>query len=243
MRPVTDERAVTLLKHLPLLHGADADDVAALAHGAAWREVPRGTVLFDEGAPATSLYAVERGWFKVIKLSPRGDREVTLHVDGPRQVLGGSSAFLEGADTPASAVALEDASVLCLPAELVRHVAFHSPALAQGVITYFARRQRDLIARLETLLFSEVDERLAAHLLARTRRRDVYRLPTNSELASLLGTVPELVSRKLGEFYRQGFIDLHRRELRVLNEAALTALSEGKRRRPTARPDERTGGR
>ncbi|WP_045234479.1 Crp/Fnr family transcriptional regulator, partial [Deinococcus pimensis] len=139
---------------------------------------------------------------------------------------------------PAGAVALEDATVLCLPAQLVRDVAFHSPALARGVVSYFARRQRDLIERLQTLLFSELDERLASHLLVMTRREAVYRLPTNSELASLLGTVPELVSRKLGEFYRQGFVDLHRRELRVLNEAALTALAEGKRRR-AARPEEK----
>ena len=52
-----------------------------------------------------------------------------------------------------------------------------------------------------------------------------HALPTNSELAALLGTVPELISRKLGEFYRLGLIELERRQVRVLDRAELERLA------------------
>jgi CRP/FNR family transcriptional regulator, dissimilatory nitrate respiration regulator len=39
-------------------------------------------------------------------------------------------------------------------------------------------------------------------------------------------TVPELVSRKLGEFYRQKFIGLHRKSVEILDEQALRRLAE-----------------
>jgi CRP/FNR family transcriptional regulator, dissimilatory nitrate respiration regulator len=50
-------------------------------------------------------------------------------------------------------------------------------------------------------------------------------LPSNSELASLLGTVPELISRKLGEFYRQGWIRLERRRVWIVQPESLRTLT------------------
>lgn len=225
------DRALQLIRRVGLFQGVSEADALRLARQASFRELARGETLFHEGDAAATLYAVERGWLKVFKLSPRGNREVTLYLEGPRAVLSGVSAFLDDARLPASCVALEAACVLCLPAETVRHVAFHSPGVAQAVIQSLARRQGELLRRMEHLLFSDLGERLAAHLLAHAPTGVAYALPTNSELASLLGTVPELVSRKLGEFYRQGFIALSRRSVRVLDEDALRALTEEGRAR------------
>ena len=76
---------------------------------------------------------------------------------------------------------------------------------------------------MESLVFSELGERLAAYLLEHAAAP--WPLPTNSELAALLGTVPELVSRKLGEFYRLGVIRLERRVVQVVDRPALTELA------------------
>jgi CRP-like cAMP-binding protein len=102
---------------------------------------------------------------------------------------------------------------------------YRSPALAEAVLTHFARRHADLLARMEDLLFSDLNAWLAAHLLDQTPPGDCYALPTNSDLAALLGTVPELVSRKLGEFYRQNYIGMHRRSVWILDEWALRRLA------------------
>lgn len=222
----SEPRALSLIRRVPLFQGApDAD---ALARGAQFRDLRKGEHLFWENDPASHLYAVERGWLKVFKRSPRGDRELTLHLEGPRQVVAEATVFVDGARFSANCAALEDATVLCLPAALVRQVVARSPTLAQAVIAHFARRQGDLIHRVERLVFHELGARLAAHLLEHTGACASYRLPPNSELASQLGTVPELVSRKLGEFYRQGYIQLQGRELRVLNEPALSELAGGR---------------
>ncbi|MFB9992779.1 helix-turn-helix domain-containing protein [Deinococcus oregonensis] len=49
-------------------------------------------------------------------------------------------------------------------------------------------------------------------------------LPTNSTLAAELGSVPEVVSRKLGEFYRLGLIALERRTVRVTDAVRLREI-------------------
>jgi len=61
-----------------------------------------------------------------------------------------------------------------------------------------------------------VRERLAEYLLETLATEGQgFLLPTNSELAALLGTVPEAVSRNLGELYRQGLIRLQGRRVYV----------------------------
>ncbi|GGJ75428.1 Crp/Fnr family transcriptional regulator [Deinococcus aquiradiocola] len=218
------ERAAQLLRLSAAFQVARESDVRELAALARPRTLPRGALVFRQGEPASSLYVVETGLLRVSRLNASG-RELTLMLGGPRQLVAGVSAFVQDATYSASCTALEDSQVLVLDAAAVRQLTCRSPALAEAVLTYFARRHADLLTRMEDLLFSDLNARLAAHLLDQTPCSDGYALPTNSELAALLGTVPELVSRKLGEFYRQRHITLHRRSVRILDEAALQRLA------------------
>ena len=58
-------------------------------------------------------------------------------------------------------------------------------------------------------------------------RIGVWGISAGAHLAALLGTVPELISRKLGEFYRLGLIVLERRTVRVCDAAELARLAGG----------------
>ncbi len=187
----------------------------------------RGQHLFQAGQTVESLYVVASGSVRVYRLARGGRRELTLHVEGPRQLVAGIAAFQSRAVYPAHAQALQSPTeVLALPVEAVRQAVFNTPTLAQAVIAYFARRQAELLGRLDSLVFSELGERLAAYLLDHAAETP-HALPTNSELAALLGTVPEIISRKLGEFYRLGLIVLERRTVRVCDVAELARLAGG----------------
>ncbi|EYB67953.1 Crp/FNR family transcriptional regulator [Deinococcus phoenicis] len=222
------DRAEQLLSHAPVFQGAQAADLRPLAALASFRLLKRGEHLFRAGDALDTVYLVSSGSVRVYRLARGGTRELTVHVEGPRQLVAGIAAFQSRAIAPASAVALHTPTeVLCLPAGAVRERVFGTPALAQAVIASFARRQAELLARMEGLVFSELGERLAAYLLENAPQP--HALPTNSELAALLGTVPELVSRKLGEFYRLNLIHLERRTVRVTDAAELARLAQGNR--------------
>ena len=217
-------RAEHLLEHAPIFQGADPASLRPLAALGSFRALDRGATLFQEGDPVDTLYLVASGSVRVYRLTRDGTRDLTLAVEGPRQVVAGVAAFQGSARYPVSAVALHAPSeVLALPAEAVRERVFGTPALAGAVVSYFARRQADLLARMERLVFGGVGERLAAYLL--DHAGEPHALPTNSDLAALLGTVPEVVSRKLGEFYRLGLIRLERRTVRVVDAAELARLA------------------
>ena len=222
-------RAELLLAHAPVFQGAEAAVLSPLAELAAFRVLPRGEHLFREGDALDTIFLVSSGSVRVYRLARGGTRELTLHVEGPRQLVAGVAAFGSRVAAPASAVALQTPTeVLCLPADAVRERVYGTPALAQAVIAYFARRQAELLARVEGLVFGELGERLAAYLLEHAAG-EPHLLPTNSELAALLGTVPELVSRKLGEFYRLGLIRLKSCTVHVMDAAELARLARGNR--------------
>ena len=222
------DRALHLLTLAPAFQGAAQDELRPLAELGAFRTFRRGEHLFRAGEPLDTLYLVASGSVRVYRLARGGTRELTLHVEGPRQLVAGIAAFQSREAAPASAVVLHTPTeLLALPAEGVRERVFGTPALARAVIASLARRQAELLTRMEGLVFGELGERLAAYLLEHAR--ESHALPTNSELAALLGTVPELVSRKLGEFYRLGLIHLERRTVRVTDPAELARLAGGNR--------------
>ena len=65
-----------------------------------------------------------------------------------------------------------------------------------------------------------------ARLLITNVDQHGWLLPRNTLLAAELGTVPELVSRKLGEFYRMGYIRLEKRRVWIADRSALQAMLE-----------------
>jgi CRP/FNR family transcriptional regulator, dissimilatory nitrate respiration regulator len=179
-----------------------------------------GETVYLEGDAASNVFVVVSGYFKTFSSSPDGARELTLSIEGSRQILGLVAAFLEPKIHAASCVALENGVLICIPSDVFYLALEQSQQLAKASLRFLANRHSKLIRRTEQLFFSELNQRLARYLLEHTSSAG-FQLPTNSELASQLGTVPELVSRKLGEFYRQGFIRLEKRRVWLENIDAL----------------------
>jgi len=190
--------------------------LSRLEQASSQRRLRRGDLLFLEGDPVTHLFVVERGWVKVFKSHPEGRRQLVLHLEGPGSPLAEVAVFLEQARYPASAEAVAPAEVIALPKDVFLALMDDTPALARAVIRYLARRQRRLIGLLTQVAFQDVFERLVGYLLKRLEREGQgFVLPTNTELAAMLGTVPELVSRKLWQLYREGMIRLDDRRVYI----------------------------
>ncbi|THF85143.1 Crp/Fnr family transcriptional regulator [Deinococcus sp. KSM4-11] len=196
-----------------------------LARNAHFRSYGRNETVFAAGDPADTLHIVALGSVRLYRTGRNGTRELTLSVEGSRQVIEPTALLGASVNHVVHAQALgQRTDLLILPGEIVRHAVLHTPTLGAAVMTVLARREADTGHHLDSLAFSGVGSRLAAYLLRHARTP--HALPTNSELAALLGTVPEIVSRKLGDYYRLGWIDLARRTVTVTNDRELRQLAE-----------------
>lgn len=77
---------------------------------------------------------------------------------------------------------------------------------------------------LEKLAFQRVEARLAEALLQRAEADVVH--ATHAEIAVMIGSAREVVSRRLDALARRGVVTLERGQVRVIDRDALKDLAE-----------------
>jgi CRP-like cAMP-binding protein len=102
------------------------------------------------------------------------------------------------------------------------------PALAQHVIKDLAGRVMHLVRLVEDLSLRSVEARLARLLLEQAEGESVQRRrwATQAEMASHLGTVPDVVNRALRKLSEQGLIHVERHQIQILNKEGLRAIAQ-----------------
>jgi CRP/FNR family transcriptional regulator len=200
------------------------DQVRAIA---AVRRVVKGELIFAEGVRGEGFYAVVEGLVKIYKLSPEGKEQV-LHLFGPGEPFGQVAVFA-GRAYPANAEALEDGRLLFFPREAFAGLIRRNPALAMRMLAVLSLRLREFTQQIENLTLKEVPGRLASYLLylaEEQKQADAVALPvTKGQLASLLGTIPETLSRILTRLASGGLIEVQGRRILLRDRQRLSHLA------------------
>jgi CRP/FNR family transcriptional regulator len=215
------------LAKVPLFSGLTESELAFLAQRAVPRHYSAGELVFGEGEPCTGLYVVESGQVRIFKSSASG-REQVLSIDGPGSSIAELPVF-DGGPYPASAVAIEDATLLFVGKQDFQALCLAHPQVGLKVLRVVGARLRRLVEIIEELSFTTVRHRLAAYLfrLAKksgrhTAKGTVVTLPVNNqELAAQIGTVRELVSRNLSRLQAEGLLKIDGRDVTLCNMQAL----------------------
>ena len=207
------------------LYPAFADMPEALSayvlDNAVLRQVPAGTVMFDERNPCQAFPMVLEGGIRVTKVAPTG-RELQLYRVGPGEsCILSTSCLLGTVPYTARGAADSEVTVLALPAPVFdRLIAEHQP-FRSYVFGLFAERIVDLMQLVEAVAFQKLDQRLAALLLGKGK---VIRV-THQALADELGSVREIVSRLLKSVAEQGLVSLGREQIEIVDPARLRRVA------------------
>jgi CRP-like cAMP-binding protein len=168
------------------------------------------------------------GRVKIFKLSPEGKEQI-LHFFGPGEPFGEVPVFA-GQHFPANAEALEESRVFFFSRKSFVDLVKRNPSLALNMLAVLSKRLLRFAALIDDLSLKEVPGRLAAYLLYLSDQnrgsKDLELTITKAQLASLLGTIPETLSRILGKLSSQGLIETDGRRIRILDEEALRDLAE-----------------
>jgi CRP/FNR family transcriptional regulator, dissimilatory nitrate respiration regulator len=218
-----------LIARIPLFEGLPGTDLAELEAICLKRDYTKGELIFSEGDPGDGFYVVETGTVKIYKSSLDG-KEKILHIFGPGEPFGEVPVFT-GKPFPASAEAIAASRLLFFPrTEFVRLVS-ENPSLGLNMLAVLSMRLRQFAVQIEHLSLKEVPARLASYLLYLSREqenpRSVSLSISKGQLASLLGTMPETLSRILARMSRADLIQVNGRRIRLTNTEGLYALAEG----------------
>jgi CRP/FNR family transcriptional regulator len=183
-----------------------------------------GTCLFREGSPCDAYLIVISGQIRVQKTGANG-REIMLYRVGPGETCVVTTACLmSGVDYDAEGIAETDIFARALPMAHFRDLLARSESFRDFVFRAFSTRISGLLALIEEVAFGSIDQRLASCLLEFGKGKAEV-AATHHELAAQLGTAREVVSRRLKEFERKGWIKTGRGVVFVVNEDELKLLA------------------
>lgn len=224
-------KIVEALAAVPLFQGMDSSQLQKLSTIVGDQRYARGQAIFAEGDEGVGFYVVISGKVKIFKLSSEGKEQI-LHVFGSGEPFAEAAVFV-GSRFPAHALALEASRIFFFPRLAFNALIQENPALAMNMMAALSMRLKKFASLIESLSLKEVPGRLAAHLLllAEEQERDEVRLDlTKSHLASLLGTIPETLSRILTKMTKADMIATNGPSITLLNREALEALASGEER-------------
>jgi len=220
-----------IVKHIasiPLFEDLPKEQQEDLAMIVADQVYKRGQAIFTEGDDATGFYVGVTGRVKIFKLSFEGKEQI-LHIFGPGEPFGEVPVFT-GQHFPANAEAMEDGRIFFFPRESFIELIKKNPSIALNMLAVLSLRLRRFTHLIDDLSLKEVPGRLSAYLLYLSEQEkgisDLELTITKSQLASLLGTIPETLSRIFGKMSKQGLIELDGPQIRILDRQGLEDLAE-----------------
>jgi len=211
----------------PLFGGLPQEHLEKIGKIAADRYFRKGEIIFTEGDESTGFFIVARGKVKIFKVSTDGKEQI-LHIFGSGEPFGEVPVF-SGQSFPASAEAIAKSHLLFFPRAAFAELIANTPSLALNMLAVLSIRLRQFTVQIENLSLREVPVRLAAyliHLADQQENSDGVSLSiSKGQLASLLGTVPETLSRSFAKLSAQDLIEVNGRHIRLLNREGLSVIS------------------
>ena len=213
---------------IQLFSDLPSDQIDELGEISVSRRYRKGEIIFSEGDEGNGFYIVREGRLKVSKISPEG-KEKILHIFGPGQPVGEVPVF-SGENFPANAEAIENCRVLFFPRDAFVRLIERHPSLSMNMLGILSRRLREFSNQIEQLSLKEVPGRLASYLVDLSREQDTEEVVelnvSKTQLASLLGTIPETLSRIFLKMSEQQLIRVDGKRIRIRDLEGLIALSE-----------------
>jgi len=226
------DKILRILNQIPLFSGLADDELGKIRTIAVDKFYDKGKTIFLEGDEGKGFYIVASGKVKIFKLSLEG-KEKILHIYGPGNPFGEVPVF-SGNRFPANAETLLKSHLLFLPRKRFTTLISANPSLAINMLGVMSLRLREFAVQIENLSLKEVPGRLAAYLLylskEQTRNHSVDNRITltisKGQLASLLGTIPETLSRIFAKMNQQNLISVNGKDIHLHDTEGLKYLSE-----------------
>jgi CRP/FNR family transcriptional regulator len=219
---------IDIISQAPLFSGLPEDQLIKIRQIAIDKFYDKGKTVFLEGDDCNGFYIVAAGKVKIYKVSFEG-KEHILHIYGPGNPFGEVPVF-SGQKFPANAQTILKSHLLFFPRTAFVDLVSNNPSLSLNMLAILSVRLRQFTVQIENLSLKEVPGRLASYLIYLSDEQKTGNLVSltisKGQLASLLGTIPETLSRILTKMNKQNLIEVSGRNIKLLNRSGLEELAE-----------------
>ena len=219
------------LRKIPLLADLAPEEIALIKPELRFRHYNKREVVLHKGGSGDALLFLLSGQLQVVDITEDG-RAIGLRILAPGDFFG-EIALINNSTRSASVVATSDVVVAFLPAATAMHLFSHSPSVAQHMLKHLAQKiQRDSEFRA-VLSINNTARRIYTYLSLLQKTPDqspapvIENLPTHQDIANMINTSRETVTRALLTLSQQGIVQKEGNRLVILDPAALQKLIQG----------------
>ena len=229
--PVQERQVQVHLRKIPLLSELTDEELLKVRGELRFRHYPKRAVVLHKGGSGDGLLFLLSGHLQVVDITEDG-RSVGLRMLSAGDFFG-EIALINDSTRSASVVATTEVLVAFLPAALALHLFTHSPSVARKMLGHLAQKiQRDSEFRA-LLSINNTTRRIFTYiaLMQQTPGPDgtrvVENLPTHQDIANMINTSRETVTRALLTLVQQGVVQKEAHRLIILDPDALQRLVQG----------------
>jgi CRP-like cAMP-binding protein len=223
------KRVMTInLQQIPLLVGLTPQTLAEIGQAMMFRHYARGAYVLHKGGDGAHLVFLLSGRLRVVDLTEDG-REVGLSFLLPGDYTGELSV-IDGMPRSASVVAAEPSLLAFLPKAQAQQLIYSQPLVAERVLKRTVAKIRaasnyrvmlgihNAFQRFFTLIYQMAAPGPGGLVV-------IENLPTQQEIAAMINTSRETVSRALRVILEKGIVEKDLRRLIVRDPAALRQMA------------------
>jgi CRP/FNR family cyclic AMP-dependent transcriptional regulator len=217
---------VEMIRKVPLFSTLTDGEFSQLEHIFVTRAYRKGQIIFLEEETGNYMYLVLAGKVKVSK-SGTGGKETILAIHRTGDFFGEMS-LLDGKTAPATVSAMEDSKIISLSGADFHKYLLHNEKVMLQIINVLCARLRQ-VWQTQSLSSSTADARIRMGIYQLAKRhgiRDAHGTIidlkiTHQELAEMVGTSRETVTRVLAHLREQGIIEINQRRMTLIDPEAL----------------------
>ena len=214
------------IRKVPLFSTLTDQEFDSLQHIFIQRSYRRNQVIFMEEETGNYMYLVLTGKVKVAKSTSSG-RETILAIHKAGDFFGEMS-LLDGKTAPATVSAMEDSKIISVSGSDFHRYLMHNEKVLLQIIDVLCARLRQ-VWQTQSLSSSKADARIRMGIYELAKRHGIQDAHgtiidlkiTHQELAEMVGTSRETVTRVIARVREEGIIEVDQRRMTLLDPKAL----------------------
>jgi len=218
---------VQLLQNVPIFQVLPEEDLSAIAPLFIEKKVKKNSILFLEGDLGEEFYLIKSGVVKIYRLDDA--KEIILALFREGDFFGEMSLIHEGLTRSATAETMEMCVLYSLKRSVFAQFMEKSPKLCLKLLESTMQRLRKANEQIYDLTFLGVRSRILKSII---RLSEQYGIPskdgllidvklTHQQLANIVGTVRESVTKVLQELQDEGSIVIDKKKIILINADAI----------------------
>jgi CRP/FNR family cyclic AMP-dependent transcriptional regulator len=217
---------VDLIRGVPLFSTLTDEEFNRLAHIFVARAYHKNQIIFMEEETGNYMYLVLSGKVKVSKAGSAGKETIlAIHRAGD---FFGEMSLLDGKTSPATVSAMEDSKIISLSGADFHKYLLHNEKVMLQIIHVLCARLRQ-VWQTQSLSSGTAESRIRMGIYDLAKKhgiRDAHGTIidlkiTHQELAEMVGTSRETVTRVLAHLREKGIIEITGRRMTLLDPKAL----------------------